>query len=86
MIPLFLITGCWFTILLVVAALCMAARRGDRNPGSASPLSALGPDRLQDWESAEHLAVYAHAARVSQRGAGREPPPAALAGISGAGG
>jgi hypothetical protein len=55
----------WFSILLAVLGLCAAASRGDSHGIAAMPLEQEIPPatRMADWESAEHLAVYAHAAR-----------------------
>jgi len=79
MIPLLLIVGAWMFILLVVVALCASARRGDREAILASPLSGIDPARLQEWESAENLAVYAYTAGSSrssvQRGHRGEQAP-----------
>jgi len=74
----------WISILLVVVGLCAAASRGDRQPQTdrRSP-SVGGPARLHEWESAEHLAVYAHAARTAPRRPGARDPGKRLAGVGG---
>ncbi len=66
MIPL-LIFSLWILVLVLVGALCVSARRGDRDEvaRATTPASVLGQARLAEWESAKHLAVYAHAARAS---------------------
>jgi hypothetical protein len=60
-----LIIACWSAVLLVVAALCGAARLGDRHADHAHPAGARE-------ETAEHVAVGTSAA-ARHRARGEAP-------------
>jgi hypothetical protein len=71
MIPLLIAAG-WMFVLLVVVAMCATARRGDGESVTPSALSGIDPARLEEWESAENLAVYAYTAGAVRPAAQRE--------------
>jgi len=79
-----LVLAAWLFVLLVVVAVCVAAGRADGRAGSPAPEPAWPrAPRLRDWESAEHLAVYAHAAGGAQIRPRRAEAGSKLAGASG---